>query len=58
MVSDIIGDHFHLFVPTDRAYHINKFKFYDQHGELKILEHSPKYGKGIQRDNFEIKHIL
>ena len=57
IVSDKIGDHYHLFVPTDRAYHIDKFKFYNEYGELKILEHSPKYGRGIRRDYFEIGHI-
>ena len=43
----------HQFVPSDRAHHIDKFKFYKD-GELKILEHSPKYGKSEQRTRFTL----
>jgi len=53
MISDIIGEHQHIFVPSDRAHHIEKFKFYKD-SELKILEHSPKYGKSEQRTRFKL----
>ena len=58
LLYDRIGkEHYHIFVPTDRAYHIDTFKFIDQHGNSKYLEHSPKYGRGLKRDSFEIKGI-
>ena len=53
MVNDIVPVDNHQFVPTDRAHWINKFKFYKD-GELKILEHSPKYGKNQQGYSFEL----
>lgn len=56
MVSDIIGKHHHCFVPSDRAHHIEKFKFYKD-GEEQFLEHSPKYGKSAQRSSFELDGI-
>ena len=56
MVSDIIGEHQHTFVPSDRAHHIDKFKFYKD-GEEQFLEHSPKYGKSPQRFSFNINQI-
>jgi MoaA/NifB/PqqE/SkfB family radical SAM enzyme len=56
MVSDIIGKHQHCFVPSDRAHHIEKFKFYKD-GEEQFLEHSPKYGKSAQRTFFELNQI-
>jgi len=46
----------HLFVPSDRAHHLNEFKFYKD-GELKILEHSPKYGRSAQRTLFRVDGI-
>jgi MoaA/NifB/PqqE/SkfB family radical SAM enzyme len=54
LVEDTIGkdkEFLHLFIPSDRAHHIDKFKFYVD-GELKILEHSPKYGLSAQRTIF------
>ena len=56
MVSDIIGKHHHCFVPSDRAHHIEKFKFYKD-GEEQFLEHSPKYGKSTQRTFFELNEL-
>ena len=56
MVSDIIGKHQHCFVPSDRAHHIEKFKFYKD-GEEQFLEHSPKYGKSTQRTFFELNEL-
>ena len=53
MVNDITSIDNHAFVPSDRAHHIEKFKFYKD-GELKILEHSPKYGKSEQRTIFKL----
>jgi MoaA/NifB/PqqE/SkfB family radical SAM enzyme len=53
MVDDIIGDHYHLFVPSDRAHHIEKFKFY-KNDEPMFLEHSSKYGLSPQRTHLEI----
>ena len=53
IVQDEIGDDFfHLYVPSDRAHHIKKFKYYDPRGKLQILEHSPKYGLSPQRTMF------
>ena len=58
MIADRIGDdHYHIFVPTDRSYHIDKFEFIDTLGNSKYLEHSPKYGKGLNRTYFEIGDI-
>ena len=53
MVDDVIGDHYHLFVPSDRAHHIEKFEFY-KNGKAQFLEHSPKYGLSAQRTHLEI----
>ena len=53
MVNDIVPVNNHQFVPSDRAHHIEKFKFYKD-GKLKILEHSPKYGKSEQRTSFKL----
>ena len=47
----------HIFVPTDRVHHVDKFKFYKD-GKLQFLEHSPKYGLNPQRYNFKINDIL
>jgi len=56
MISDIIGEHEHMFVPSDRAHHIEKFKFYKD-GEEKFLEHSPKYGRSAQRTQLTIDEL-
>ena len=53
MVNDVIGDHYHLFVPSDRAHHVDKFEFI-KNGEVQFLEHSPKYGLSAQRTHLEI----
>jgi|TARA_B100001964_G_scaffold209398_1_gene242850 MoaA/NifB/PqqE/SkfB family radical SAM enzyme len=53
MINDIVPVDNHQFVPSDRAHHISIFKFYKD-GELKILEHSPKYGKSEQRTKFTL----
>ena len=53
MVTNIVPVDNHMFVPSDRAHHINKFKFYKD-GKLKILEHSPKYGKNKQGYSFQL----
>ena len=58
MTEDRIGEHYHLFVPSDRAYHLDKFEFNDHKGNKQFLEHSPKYTKKIRRDSFEVKDIL
>jgi len=49
-----IGYRDHLFVPSDRAHHIDEFKFYDDNNELKILEHSSQYGKNKQGYSFQL----
>lgn len=56
MVNNLIGDHYHLFVPSDRAHHIEKFKFLKD-GEEKFLEHSPKYGRSAQRTQLTIDQL-
>lgn len=54
IVKNVLGEKefFHLFVPSDRAHHIKKFKYYDPRGKLQVLEHSPKYGLSAQRTMF------
>lgn len=52
-VEDAIGDHYHLFVPSDRAHHIPQFKFIKD-GKEQFLEHSPKYGLSAQRTHLQI----
>lgn len=52
-----LGSHDHIFVPTDRAHKIDKFKYFDPNGELKHLEHSPKYGKVSSRTYFRVDDI-
>mgnify|MGYP003670133456 CR=1 FL=1 len=56
MVNNLIGDHQHLFVPSDRAHHIEKFKFLKD-GKEKFLEHSPKYGRSAQRTQLTIDQL-
>jgi len=59
LMSDRVGkEHYHIFVPTDRVDHIGSFNFIDQHGKSQYLDISPKYGRGLKRDSFEIKDIL
>jgi len=53
MVKDVVVVEEHLCVPSDRAHHIDVFKFYKD-GELNTLEHSPKYGKNKQGAAFTL----
>jgi len=46
----------HLYVPSDRAHHVEKFKFY-KNGKENYLEHSPKYGLSSQRTIFKINDL-
>lgn len=48
----------HLFVPSDRAHHQDTFKYRDPKGNIKILEHSPKYGRQPMRSSFKVDEIL
>ena len=48
----------HLFVPSDRAHHHDTFKYRDTEGNIKFLEHSPKYGRQPMRSNFKVDGIL
>ena len=48
----------HLFVPSDRAHHYDIFKYRDTEGNIKFLEHSPKYGRQPMRSNFNVDGIL
>ena len=43
----------HLCVPSDRAHHIEKFKFI-KNGQTNYLEHSLKYGKSKQGTSFKL----
>ena len=47
----------HCFIPSDRAHHHDTFKYMDPEGNLKFLEHSPKYGRQPQRASFKVEDI-
>lgn len=47
----------HTFVPTDRVHDKSVFQYYSPTGELKYLEHSPKYGHQPQRSLFKVEQI-
>ena len=53
MVNDITPVKEHYFIPSDRAHHIDKFKFI-KNGKEEFLEHSPKYGLSKQRTTIKL----
>ena len=58
MTEDRIGEHEHVFVPSDRAYDLDKFEFNDHKGNQQFLENSPKYTTSVVRNTFNRKGIL